>query len=84
VTEAWKRGEMVYFWRFRRFPAGNVDPRHIRILLFLKNHGPHTSSDIARTLGYSAKFTRRSLQFLRKAGAVEVYFKPSRGLESFK
>lgn len=50
----------------------------------MKNNGPHTSRDIARTLGYTLKFTQRSLQFLRRIGAVEVYLKPGRSLESFR
>ena len=75
---------MVYLWRFRRFPEKGIDPKHLRILLFLRSNGPHTSSDIARTLGYSMKFTRRALQLLRRIGAVEVYFKPSKGLEDYR
>jgi len=74
---------MVYLWRFRRFPEKGVDPRSLRILLYLKNHGPHTSREIARTLGYSPNFIRKVLQHLRRLGAVEVYLKPSRGLEDF-
>ena len=75
---------MVYLWRFRRFPEKVIDPRCLRILLFLRNNGPHTSRDIARTLGYTLRFTQRSLQFLRRMGAVDVYLKPSRNLESFR
>jgi len=60
------------------------NPRYMRILLYLKNHGPKPSSEIARTLGYSDGFTRRALQFLRRAGAVEVFWRPRKGLESFK
>jgi len=75
---------LVYLWRFRRFPERVADPRHLRMLVFLKNNGPHTSSEIARTLGYSAEFTRRSLQLLRRMGAVEVYLRPGRGLEDFE
>ncbi len=75
---------MVYLWSFRRFPDKGIDPRHMRILLFLKNNGPHTSREIARTLGYAPRFTQRSLQLLRKLGAVEVHLKPSRGLENFE
>lgn len=75
--------KLVYIWIFRRFPEGNIDPRQLRILLFLKNNGPHTSVKIARSLGYSLKYTRRTLQLLRRMGAVEVYLKPRRGLDSF-
>ena len=75
---------LVYLWKFRRFPEKSVDPRHLRILLFLKNNGPHTSGEIAHTLGYSMKFTRRSLQLLRRMGAVEVYLKPRKGLEDYE
>ena len=75
---------MVYLWRFRRFPEKGIDPKQLRILLFLRSNGPKTSGEIARTLGYSMKFTRRSLQILRRAGAVEVYFKPSKGLEDYE
>lgn len=74
---------MPYIWRFRKFPESAVDPKQLRILIFLKNEGPHTSSEIARVLGYSVKFTRRALQILRKMGAVEVYLKPSRSLEDY-
>ena len=75
---------LAYLWKFRKFPEKGVDPRHLRILLFLRNNGPHTSGEIARILGYSIKFTRRSLQYLRRIGAVDVYLKPSRGLEDFQ
>lgn len=75
---------MVYLWRFRRFPERGIDPRYLRILLFLRNNGPHTSRDIARTLGYTLRFTRRSLQLLRRMGAVDLYLRPSRDLESFR
>ena len=74
---------MPYLWRFKRFPEGVLDPKQLRILVFLKNNGPHTSSEIARTLGYSVQFTRRALQILRRMGAVEVYLKPSRSLEDY-
>lgn len=74
---------MPYLWRFKRFPESIADPRHLRMLVFLKNNGPHTSSELARSLGYSVKFTRRSLQLLRRAGAVEVYLKPGRSLEDY-
>ncbi|MCD6536400.1 MAG: HTH domain-containing protein [Thaumarchaeota archaeon] len=83
ISEKWGVS-LVYVWIFRRFPEGNIDPRQLRILLFLKNNGPHTSGEIARTLGYSAKYTRRALQFLRRIGAVDVYLKPRRGLEDFE
>ena len=74
---------MPYLWRFKKFPEGVSDPKQLRILVFLKNNGPHTSSEIARTLGYSVQFTRRALQILRRMGAVEVYLKPSRSLEDY-
>lgn len=74
---------MTYLWIFRKFPEGGIDPRQLRILLFLKNDGPHTSLEIAKSLGYSVKYTRRALQLLRRMGAVEVYLKPSKGLDSF-
>lgn len=74
---------MPYLWRFKKFPEGILDPRQLRILVFLRNNGPHTSGDIARTLGYSVQFTRRALQILRKMGAVEVYLKPTRSLEDY-
>ncbi|MCC6023337.1 MAG: transcriptional regulator [Thaumarchaeota archaeon] len=74
---------MPYLWRFKKFPEGVLDPRQLRILVFLRNNGPHTSGDIARTLGYSVQFTRRALQILRKMGAVEVYLKPTRSLEDY-
>jgi len=74
---------LPYIWRFKRLPEGVLDPRQLRILVFLKNNGPHTSSEIARTLGYSVQFTRRALQILRRMGAVEVYLKPSRSLEDY-
>ncbi|MCS7132920.1 MAG: winged helix-turn-helix transcriptional regulator [Nitrososphaeria archaeon] len=75
---------MVYLWVFRRFPEESIDPSHLRILIFLKNNGPHTSREIARKLGYSVKYTRSALQLLRRIGAVEVYLKPERGLDSFQ
>ncbi len=75
---------MPYLWRFRRFPDRGVDPRQLRILIFLRNNGPHTSREIARILGYSPRFIQRTLQYLRRIGAVEVYLKPSRGLEDFQ
>jgi len=74
---------MVYIWSFRRFPDRGIDPKHMRILLFLKNNGPHTSREIARTLGYTLRFTQRSLQLLRRIGAVEVHLQPGRGLEDY-
>jgi DNA-binding MarR family transcriptional regulator len=74
---------LPYLWRFKKFPEGVLDPRQLRILVFLRNNGPHTSGDIARTLGYSVQFTRRALQILRKMGAVEVYLKPTRSLEDY-
>lgn len=74
---------MPYLWRFKKFPEGVLDPRQLRILVFLRNNGPHTSGDIARTLGYSVQFTRRALQILRKMGAVEVYLKPTRSLKDY-
>lgn len=74
---------MPYLWRFKKFPEGVLDPRQLRILVFLRNNGPRTSGDIARTLGYSVQFTRRALQILRKMGAVEVYLKPTRSLEDY-
>jgi DNA-binding MarR family transcriptional regulator len=74
---------LPYLWRFKKFPEGILDPRQLRILVFLRNNGPHTSGDIARTLGYSVQFTRRALQILRKMGAVEVYLKPTRSLEDY-
>lgn len=72
-----------YLWKFKKFPEGPSDPRHLRLLIFLKNNGPHTSSEIAHSLGYPVKFTRRTLQILRRMGAVEVYLKPSRSLEDY-
>ncbi|MEM2593000.1 MAG: ArsR family transcriptional regulator [Thermofilaceae archaeon] len=74
---------MPYFWRFKRFPEGPLDPRQLRILVFLRSSGPHTSSEIAHALGYPVKFTRKTLQTLRRMGAVEVYLKPSRSLEDY-
>jgi len=74
---------LPYLWRFKKFPERVLDPRQLRILVFLRNNGPHTSGDIARTLGYSVQFTRRALQILRKMGAVEVYLKPTRSLEDY-
>jgi DNA-binding MarR family transcriptional regulator len=74
---------LPYLWRFKKFPEGVLDPRQLRILVFLRNNGPRTSGDIARTLGYSVQFTRRALQILRKMGAVEVYLKPTRSLEDY-
>ncbi|MEM1976341.1 MAG: helix-turn-helix domain-containing protein [Nitrososphaerota archaeon] len=74
---------MPYFWRFKKFPESAADPKQLRILTFLRSNGPHTSSEIARTLGYPVKFTRKTLQTLRRMGAVEVYLKPSRSLEDY-
>ncbi len=74
---------MPYLWKFKKFPEGVVDPRQLRILIFLRNNGPHASSEIARTLGYPVKFTRKTLQLLRRMGAVEVYLKPGKSLEDY-
>lgn len=74
---------MPYLWRFKKFPEGFMDPKQLRMLVFLKNNGPHTSGEIARVLGYSVKFTRKTLQILRKMGAVEVYLRPGRSLEDY-
>jgi DNA-binding MarR family transcriptional regulator len=74
---------LPYLWRFKKFPEGIVDPKQLRILVFLKDDGPHSSGEIASVLGYSVRFTRRALQILRRMGAVEVYLKPSRSLEDY-
>ena len=74
---------MAYLWRFKKFPERIGDPRHMRILIYLKRNGPKTMGEISRNLGYPKDFTRRTLQLLRRMGAVEVFWKPGRGLEEF-
>jgi len=55
----------------------------MRILIYLKRNGPKTMGEISRNLGYPKDFTRRTLQLLRRMGAVEVFWKPGKGLEEF-
>ena len=74
---------MSYLWRFRRVPEPGMDPRYVRILTYLRDHGPASSRDLADALGFSYGFTRKALQFLRRVGAVEVFFRPGKGLEEF-
>ncbi len=74
---------MTYLWKFKKFPEPGVNPRYIRILLYLKDNGPTSSRELAMNLGYSVKAMRRALQFLRRIGAVEVIWRPKRGLEDY-
>ena len=55
----------------------------MRILIYLKRNGPKPLKEISRNLGYPKDFTRRTLQLLRRVGAVEVFWKPGKGLEEF-
>ena len=55
----------------------------MRILIYLKRNGPKPPREISRNLGYPKDFTRRTLQLLRRVGAVEVLWKPGKGLEEF-
>lgn len=75
---------MGYIWRFKRFPEAGIDPRYMRILVYLRNNGPRSSRELAGTLGMSIQFTRRALQVLRRMGSVDVVWRPSRGLEDFE
>ncbi len=74
---------MAYLWRFLKFPESVSDPRYMRILIYLRNNGPCSSRELAETLGLGYGYTRRALQVLRRMGAVEVFLRPSRGLEDF-
>ena len=74
---------MTYLWKFKKFPERLGDPRQMRILIYLKRNGPKTLKEISRNLGYPKDFTRRALQLLRRMGAVEVFWKPGKGLEEF-
>ncbi|RLG01061.1 MAG: hypothetical protein DRN49_02135 [Thaumarchaeota archaeon] len=74
---------LTYLWKFKKFPERLGDPRHMRILIYLKRNGPKTLKEISRDLGYPRDFTRRTLQLLRRMGAVEVFWKPGKGLEEF-
>lgn len=74
---------MVYVWRFRKFPETMIEPEYMRILLYLKNNGPGSSREIAKTLGYKAKTIRRILQHLRKIGLVDVVWIPRKTLEDY-
>ncbi|OYT44126.1 hypothetical protein B6U84_04730 [Candidatus Bathyarchaeota archaeon ex4484_40] len=53
---------MTYLWKFKKFPEPGVNPRYIRILLYLKDNGPTSSRELAMNLGYSVKAMRRALQ----------------------
>jgi len=75
--------KVSYLWRFRKFPEKTLDPRYLRILMFLRDYGPVSSRVVAENLGYGEGFTRRALQFLRKSGAVEVFKASGKGLEDF-
>lgn len=74
---------MVYVWRFRRFPNETLSPENMRILLYLKRHGPQTSRDLAKAFSVKPKTIRRTLQHLRRLGFVEVVWIPSKTLEDY-
>jgi len=74
---------LTYLWKFKKFPERLGDPRQMRILIYLKRNGPKPLREISRNLGYPKDFTRRALQLLRRMGAVEVFWKPGKGLEEF-
>ena len=64
---------------------GRTSTREVSgILLYLKNHGPRTSREIARTIGYSPKFTRRVLQRLRSWESWRSISSPAGGAKTFK
>lgn len=74
---------MVYIWRFRKFPETIVEPEYIRILIYLKNNGPKSSREIAKTLGLKPKKVRRILQHLGRIGLVDVVWIPKKTLEDY-
>ncbi|MEM3397870.1 MAG: MarR family transcriptional regulator [Nitrososphaerota archaeon] len=74
---------MVYLWRFRKFPDTTIPPEYMRILMYLRNNGPKSSREIAKTLGLKPRTIRRILQHLKRIGSVDVVLRPKRTLEDY-
>lgn len=74
---------MVYVWRFIRFPEKTTRPEYMRILLYLKNNGPMTSRELAKTFSIKPNTIRKMLQHLRRLGLVEAVWIPSKTLEDY-